>query len=891
MKISKIPILVILLGGIFPGSGGLHAQNIESFKYSPNLSPGKNVVINENDFHGYTQYWHDTYTNWYNYGSLFKIAAPNVTKTILQTKVDLAEDMGVPGLLMQEGFMSGLLREPFRLLEDPSTTDLEEALKNENVLVTVDPSAEPGKILEEKVPEEVFSWPDRLGCHQYGATDLVRIHAFVLQSGDRKIFVISSQDQGKRTFVKDLVLTTKKITEQYDLHKGWFGVYTLHNSVTCTPGHPVEIMGLGMNEGCDWFVFDGYMDFLLKDSLVAWIKAVDLPVVTDVGATRIYGCKDYDGFQIQQMYTPENWVDYARKKGGYVFRSVYDPQSDPYHFDGYIATAGNKEQIDNQKVPFVLKTGRLEDNDLSGMVLFTPKGSVFSRDSMWKAIMDRREVGILGGGTMMGPARYRHALEMLWLDRQYLDDHFLNRISLETGMKGYDLQVSVTNTCPHPVSGTLSIVLPIQLKSKKLSAALELPAGSSQVIHFPLSPAAKAMDRTNSIAVHFDWNGKQKSTLAKFELPPAISVYRLLYGMEPTVNYPVTIHNFTPKTAFPVKVQVIDVRKGKTVFTAKQECHTPRATFKNMLFKLQVPAGNYQVKVSALDLEYTSQLGVGKAEGKPYAYAIDLNGDGVNEYRMENDSVRVTLLATGGRVIEYIVKSRNDNVLFKLWPEKPVDANRPFRKHNYYPYGGFEDFLGQASMETHKIYHAEIVKKEGDYVRVRMWADYFGNRLEKTFTLYGNTPLLEVRFALTFKNPEANVIGPQPMLALGKKHWTEDAFYVPEKTGVHEFRMDPDKYYGQAFLLKEGWNAGYDTQEDITFIGAFPVDQPLFLHMWQNHPSNGDSHYYYAEFQPWVPIFRKSTMYFSYYLWGSGGPWEKSLQWFREHNLITESRK
>jgi hypothetical protein len=254
---------------------------------------------------------------------------------------------------------------------------------------------------------------------------------------------------------------------------------------------------------------------------------------------------------------------------------------------------------------------------------------------------------------------------------------------------------------------------------------------------------------------------------------------------------------------------------------------------------------------------------------------------------MENDSVQVTLLATGARVIEYIVKSRNDNVLFKLWPEKAIDDKRPFRKRGYYPYGGFEDFLGQGSMETHRVYDAEIIQKEGGYVRVRMWTDYFGNRLEKTFTLYGNSPLLEVRFALTFMNPEANVLGPQPILELGKRHWTEDVFTVPEMDGLHEYRMKPEKFYGRIFFMKEGWSAGYDTKEDITYIGAFPVDQPLFLHMWLNHPVNNDAHHYYAEFQPWTPIYQKSTMYFTYYLYGAGGPWENGVADLRKKNLIT----
>ncbi len=306
-----------------------------------------------------------------------------------------------------------------------------------------------------------------------------------------------------------------------------------------------------------------------------------------------------------------------------------------------------------------------------------------------------------------------------------------------------------------------------------------------------------------------------------------------------------------------------------------------------MTFELKVPAGSYNVKISALGSEMTNQLGVGKAEGAPELTVKDLNGDGVDEYIMENDSVKVTLLATGGRVIEYIIKSRNDNALYKIWPVKPVDDKRAFRKRGYYPYGGFEDFLGQASMETHKLYTAEILKKEGDYIQVRMTADYFGNKLEKTYTLYGNSPLVEVRFALTFSNPEANMIAPVPVLELGEKHWTEDVFTVPSEDGVQEYRMKPERYYGKIFFLKEGWDAGYDTKEDISFISAFPVKPPLFLHMFMNHPRNPDAHFYCHEFQPWVPIQQKTTTYFTFYMWGAGGKWQNGVKELRDRNLIS----
>ena len=132
-----------------------------------------------------------------------------------------------------------------------------------------------------------------------------------------------------------------------------------------------------------------------------------------------------------------------------------------------------------------------------------------------------------------------------------------------------------------------------------------------------------------------------------------------------------------------------------------------------MTFALKVPPGSYNVRITAVETEFVTQLGVGKGEGAPTLFAADLNGDGVDEYIMENDSVKITLLATGGRLIEYLIKSRGDNALYKIWPIKPVDDKRRYRKRGYYPYGGFEDFLGQASMETHKLYSAEMVKSPG----------------------------------------------------------------------------------------------------------------------------------------------------------------------------------
>jgi hypothetical protein len=857
--------MTILIAQFFSFSCLVTAQQLTDFKYKPEKTKaGENAVTTEYQFNGYTNYWHDTYSNRHRYGNLFKMVAPDVSKTILQSKLDVAEDMGVPGLIMQEGFINGLLSDPYTEMDQPGLADLESGVIKGNVLLFVDPETETGKAVTSKLTDD-YLWPEKLKSHQYGAADLKRADAFYLENGDRIIFVVCSSDEHTRMELKRLIDITKKTILEYDLYKGWFGAETLLKSVTCTDGHPLEVIGAGMSEGNSWFVFSGYMDFLAKDELDKWISQVDLPVVTDVGFWPVYGCRDYDGLQVQSMFTKESWIDFAHEKGGYVFRQVWDTLADPLNYDGYLAIEGNKEHIDNEDVPFILSTGRLDDHALSGMVLFIEKDKQLTRESMWDAILARREVGVLEQGKMMGPAKYRNPLQMLLLDRIFLEEYFNDDISLQADVIGYDLQVTIRNNTLEAISGDLAVTLPSTMKIKEyVGQSFNLPAGGVKNIYMKLEPTAESMDNTNPVAVHLSWDGRRKSTLAMLDLPQVISVHRLLYAHAPKVSYPVTIHNFTDKSSFPVKVELADAdNEKKIVYKTSQDCMTPQGSFKDMLFELEAPAGNYKVKVSALGVEYTSQLGVGKAKGKPYVYALDLNSDGVDEYRMENDSVQVTLLATGARVIEYIVKSRNDNVLFKLWPKKAIDDKRPFRKRGYYPYGGFEDFLGQGSMETHQVYDAEIVEEEGGYVRVRMWTDYFGNRLEKTFTLYGNSPLLEVRFALTFKNPEANVLGPQPILELGKRHWTEDVFTIPELDGLHEYRMKPEIYYGRLFFMKEGWNAAYDTKEDITYIGVFPVDQPLFLHMWLNHPRNNDAHHYYAEFQPWTPIYQKSTMYFT----------------------------
>jgi len=62
-----------------------NSQVPEGYSYSPSIDIDSNTVINDFQFNGYTDYWHDDYDRWMRYGSLFKIAISDLSKTIIQS--------------------------------------------------------------------------------------------------------------------------------------------------------------------------------------------------------------------------------------------------------------------------------------------------------------------------------------------------------------------------------------------------------------------------------------------------------------------------------------------------------------------------------------------------------------------------------------------------------------------------------------------------------------------------------------------------------------------------------------------------------------------------------------------------------------------------------------
>ena len=114
---------------------------------------------------------------------------------------------------MQEGFISGLLSGSYDVLDQPEKEELESALSKGNVLVLVDPGSETGQILVEKLPLDI-SWPEKLGSHQYGAVDLKKADAFCREKGDRKLFVVSSNDESVRKQLKQQIENTAQILQE-----------------------------------------------------------------------------------------------------------------------------------------------------------------------------------------------------------------------------------------------------------------------------------------------------------------------------------------------------------------------------------------------------------------------------------------------------------------------------------------------------------------------------------------------------------------------------------------------------------------------------------------------------------------------------------------------------
>ena len=864
---------------------------IDSFKTAS--GEGFSPAGSEFAWSGYTNWWNSMYSRQWRSGNLSKVNVPDAAKILEQRRRDFAVELGITGLQMQEGFLSGLFSGTYETLDNPAAGELKQAFKkSRSVLAFVENDSDMGVSLAAKAPQEQAIAPSyQLRGNQ------PKVQAFVLKNGGKRLYAaVGTKDDLAR--LKSLISQAQEVVDNYDFKRGWFGVQTDIRTVSCSPITPIQTMAAGMNEGNSWFVFAGEYERFIKEELERWISESGSGVEAAVGTHSLYDCSNWDGFQEQLLR--DNQFEYAKERdarGGYMFRPIQEwgdfagTGTDIY--DGYYASGGNAEIVDTCSMPFVINTGNIADGGTNAMVLFTPKSEPFNRKAMWDAILDRREVAIESsidnGCVVMGPDRFRETTQLLIIERSFLENYFGDQVGITAQVEGTTLRIILKNYGCSAVNGPFTVTLPPAVElAGTLPRQIRISGGGTRELSVDLNLSPEAMGRRSAITIAYDWGNASKKVMAEMDMPQAVATHRLLYGTTTRCQFPVSVYNFTNDKNISVKVSVSPSDAPDTVaFEAERSLSPAKSCADTLDFDLNLPAGSYKVTTSAMGASTSTQLGIGEAENAVSLRKEDVNGDGIDEVIMENSKVRVMLLAIGARIMEYYVKDKDDNVFFKNWPNEPYDPERPYRKRNFWPFGGFEDFLGQASVETHEVNDVEIVKDGGEYAEVRMKADYFGNIIEKTFTLYGDTPLLGIRFALDMVNEEFNMLGPQPILEVGKAHDPQDKIIVPEKDGLSDYHVDMADYWGKFLFPVEGWNVDYDPVEDIYFAGAFPVDAPYTLHMWHNHPRNRDTRFYYCELQPWTELFRGNTTYFSYYMWAGGGSWETGIQELRNRNLIT----
>ena len=410
--------IALAMGPLFISAQSTSAK-LEDFKFAPASGINPAPIVTPGQFHGYTKYWHSLYWNGVQYGNLFQMSLPDGNSTILQNKVDIAEELGVPGLWMEEGFIDGLLAAPREDANAPTLDALTRKLAatEGNLLVYAGFSDETGSRLA-KALGLGFPGLSALKSHQFNAAGFRPVYAFGLENGGRRLFAVLSDDPTNFVRLKDLIQGVEETVKQYDFHRGWFATGTLLHSVTCFPGHPLEVIAKGLSQGNDWFTFNGYMDYLMQKQLPEWLAKAGLGVVADVGSAKSsksfgtlgFGLSNWDGFKIQDTPLEKDWIKFVKDRGGFIFRPVYASDCDPFEYDGVIAVEGNKKQIDNEKAPFILPTDMVREDAPPCMVLFTDKGTPFGREAMYRAILARRAVGVLPQGKMLGPAPFRNVL-------------------------------------------------------------------------------------------------------------------------------------------------------------------------------------------------------------------------------------------------------------------------------------------------------------------------------------------------------------------------------------------------------------------------------------------------------------------------------------------------
>ena len=230
---KKIILSLIAALTLAAGCGDGHDKSYKSSSQS-----GAQFARSEISWSGYTNWWNSLYTQQWRAGNLSKINVPDAAKVLEQRRLDLALELGLPGLRMQEGFLAGLLGEEYVILDNPSEKEMNASLgKAKAVLVFSARESELGAKLARKAPAYEYAVP----AYQNHGGVKNPLDAFVIKKGGKRIYAAVGEAADLAN-LRQLLTQTQSLADSYDMKRGWFGVHTDIRTVSCSPITPIETM-------------------------------------------------------------------------------------------------------------------------------------------------------------------------------------------------------------------------------------------------------------------------------------------------------------------------------------------------------------------------------------------------------------------------------------------------------------------------------------------------------------------------------------------------------------------------------------------------------------------------------------------------------------------------
>ena len=869
----------------------LFSQEIDEFyrklKFSHSIEESSKEPVNRYLFDGYSNKWEKFGKVWHRHNNLFGISVHDISEQIKIAENECRISLGFPHLYIQEGFIHNLIQNSYTTLKFPDISEIKTAIENDNLLLLIQDEGEIYNNLSFLLPADLSNNNPK---------------AVILNYENRKVFLICSINREQGNSFIDIMDKTVKLCRDYDFYKGWAGVNTNYRTISTWVENPFDLIEKALQERCSWVLLSGYNDYLVDDIVNHEFNYADFDFLVDAGQQWyggvMYGMDRYPNIQFSPMDTCVQWT---RENNGLIFRNPflqpnsdyikegYNENPDEYQFDGYVIQSGQDEFLLNIDKPFITNAGALRNNYPPSMLIFLKKGEILNKENLFRAVLDKREVGIFPGFKISGYKEFTGPLRLLFLEKLYLIEKFSEKFSISSEIRFERLYITVSNNYEIPKKAVINFFPSSGINLDKKWTSVEIPANSVVNVDVPFSINPVNVDKENVIISELTIDDKKISSLSHIYIPPAIECYSLNYFNEGDIQYPITYWNYKYEPEIKLSVDIFkkELNVYRSMFHEDIDFTLQHGLKREVDPRLNLEEGDYKIKISDGLFEKEAFLSVRFHTGEATTRFEDLNGDGMDEIIMENDKIRAAILRTGGRVIEYILKEKNDNLLFKIWPEKPDDWSRPNRKTAFWPYGGLEEFIGYPTITGHEIFEFEILKDRGKYVQVKLWADINGNRIEKILTLFGDGTVLEAKYRLSNMNPELNIMGVNPLIELGESAGIEDYFHFPSVNGLDENTIKPHMYYGKPYLLNEGWAAGYDTNADISLLVAFDVNLPFIFHLWHNTPKNRATPYYYTELQPWLLIKHKTDTYFTYYLVGYNGYWRDAVREIEKLNLLT----